>query len=384
MAIPKRTRKKTVRARARTGAGAAPLEKGFSPAVLSYFHLEIDKKEASDIMKRYVKQAYNKDDTKAILANPEYKFCSMSHYVATAYWILCEMDKSQLAWSGKSNADYEAGLKRYCDDMIATGNKILAEKKVEAQEAGNVISLSPMQKLERKIARTIIADIDDLEDKWIEGEKAVLDIYVSFQRHALPPSATTAITGIISGWLLDYGDAYHKRCEQAVEGYSHLTRSELKRRLDECEKMLADIERIKLSGKAKRSVRKSKPKAADKQIARMQYKKEDNDYKIVSINPVLVIGAMRLLTFNVKTKRLTELVAVEGSTGFTVSGSTIKGFDMGLSRSQSLRKPDVFLPIALKKTPKQIDVEWKALTTKAYDANGRINKDTIILRVFDK
>ena len=381
MAIPKRTRKKTVRARARTGAGAAPLEKGFSPSVLSYFHMDVDKKEASDIMKRYIKQAYSKDDAKAILVCPEYKFWSMSHYVATAYWILCEMDLDQLSWS---NADYAAGLKGYCDEMIPLGNQILAEKKAEAKEAGNVISLSPMQKLERKIARTIIADIDDLEDKWIEGEKAVLDIYTSFQRHSLPSSATTAIAGIISGWLLDYGDAYHKRCEQAVEGYSHLTRTELKRRLSECEKMLADIERIKLSGKAKRTVRKAKPKAADKQVARMQYKKEDNDYKIVSINPVLVIGAVRLLTFNTKNKRLTELVAVEGSGGFTVSGSTIKGFDIGLSRSQSLRKPDVFLPIALKKTPKQLDVEWKALTTKAYDANGRINKDTIILRVFDK
>lgn len=383
MAIPKRTRKKTVRARARTGAGAAPLEKGFSPSVLSYFHIEVDRKEMADILRRYVRQEYNKEDAKAILACPEYKFSSMSHYVAAAYWILCDMDLSQLSWDRPtSKADYEAGLKRYCGEMLEMGKKILAEKKVEAKEAGNVISLSPMQKLERKIARTIMVDIDDLEDKWIEGEKAVLDIYTSFQRHALPPSATNAIADIISGWLLDYGDAYHKRCDQAVEGYSHLKRTELKRRLDECEKMLADIERIKLSGKAKRSVRKSKPKAADKQVAKMQYKKEDNDFKIVSINPVLLIGAVRLLTFNTKNKRLTELVSTGG--GFTVSGSTIKGFDPEASRSQALRKPNEFLPIALKKTPNQIDKEWQQLTTKTYEANGRINKDMILLRVFDK
>lgn len=160
-----------------------------------------------------------------------------------------------------------------------------------------------------------------------------------------------------------------------------MKRTELKRRLDECEKMLADIERIKLSGKAKRTVRKAKPKAADKQVAKMQYKKEDNDFKIVSINPVLIIGAVRLLTFNTKNKRLTELVS---TSGFTVSGSTVKGFDPELSRSQSLRKPNEFLPIALKKTPNQIDKEWKNLTTKTYEANGRINKDTVILRVFDK
>ena len=378
MAIPKRTRKKTVRARARTGAGAAPLERGFNPAVLGYFHMEVDKKESADIMKRYIRQTFSKEDAKAMLACPEYMFWSMSHYVATAYWILCDMDLTQCV---KPKSDYIAGLKRYTDTMLERGTKILAEKKVEEKSTGNVVSLSPMQKLERKIARTIMVDIDDLEDKWIEGEKATLDIYTSFQRHGLPSSATTAIAGIISGWLLDYSDAYHKRCEQAVEGYSHLTRTELKRRLDECEKMLADIERIKLSGKAQRTVRKAKPKAADKQVARMQYKKEDNDFKIVSINPVLIIGAVRLLTFNTKNKRLTELVS---TSGFSVSGSTVKGFDPELSRSQALRKPNDFLPIALKKTPNQINSEWKNLTTKRYEANGRINKDTIILRVFDK
>lgn len=380
MALPKRTRKKTVRARARTGAAAAPLEKGFNPSVLSYFHMEVDKKESSDIMKRYIRQTFSKEDVKAMLACPEYKFYSMSHYVATAYWILCGMDTDQCV---KHNADYLKGLKRHTDEMLEMGKKLLAEKKVEAKATENVVSLSPMQKLQQKIARTIMIDIDDLEDKWIEGEKATLDIYTSFQKHGLPSSATTAITEIISGWLLDYSDAYHKRCEQAVEGYSHLKRPELKRRMNECEKMLADIERIKLSGKAKRTVRKAKPKAADKQVAKMQYKKEDNDFKIVSINPVLLIGAVRLLTFNTKNKRLTELVC-SSAAGFTVSGSTVKGWNASLSRSQSLRKPDEFLPIALKKTPTQIDKEWKTLTTKTYEANGRINKDTIILRVFDK
>ena len=43
-----------------------------------------------------------------------------------------------------------------------------------------------------------------------------------------------------------------------------------------------------------------------------------------------------------------------------------------------------FLPIVLNKTPNQINKEWSTLTTKGSVPNGRLNKDTILLRTLDK
>jgi hypothetical protein len=40
--------------------------------------------------------------------------------------------------------------------------------------------------------------------------------------------------------------------------------------------------------------------------------------------------------------------------------------------------------VFLQKTPKQIDDTWNDLKTKTKLPNGRINKDTILLRVLDK
>jgi hypothetical protein len=40
--------------------------------------------------------------------------------------------------------------------------------------------------------------------------------------------------------------------------------------------------------------------------------------------------------------------------------------------------------MVLTKTPNQIDKEWKTLTTKTSQPNGRLNDDTILLRVLDK
>ena len=110
MPIPKKTRKKTVRARARTGAAGAPMENwlGFS----SYFHMEVDKKEFATITKAWVKKNYSKADAKAILANPEWNFTSHSHIAASIVWSDAGKNWDDL---GPSYAGYITCAKRKMD-----------------------------------------------------------------------------------------------------------------------------------------------------------------------------------------------------------------------------------------------------------------------------
>ena len=103
----------------------------------------------------------------------------------------------------------------------------------------------------------------------------------------------------------------------------------------------------------------------------------------MSINPIQIPNKQRLYTFNCKYKVVTEYVT-DSPSGFVISGSTIKNFNKVTSRAVTLRKPDDYLPMFLSKTPKQIDEAWKDITTKTFAPNGRINKDTILLRVLDK
>jgi len=376
MAIPKRTRKKTVRARARSGLAAAPIDKGFD-AVKYYFHLDIDKKDMVSVMKTYIKNHFKKNDQKAILSNPDYKFWNMTHYAATAFWVNTNQPETD------QTKKYSNALQKYLEDLIEPGKDLLKEKAEESKEKSNVITFSPMQRLQRKISNTIMQDLIDLEDEWIEGETTTIDIYNLFKKHGLSGSATIPVRELIEGWLTDYEDAYEKRCDQAVEGYSHLKRPELKRRVKACQDMLLDLDRIKSAAKASRNVRVKQPKAADKQISKVKYKKEDTEFKLVSINPIQMVGKSRLYTFNTKSRMLTEFIT-ESTNGFEISGTTIKNFDTVNSRTVRLRKPDEFLPLVLTKTPNQIDKEWKSLTTKSSVPNGRLNADTILLRVLDK
>jgi len=370
----KLTRKKTIRAKSRVGIAGVSLDKGFS-VFKDEFHFNVDRKEVASNIKSYIKSKMTKDDQHDIFACPEYKFYTFSHYAATAFWSLNKLQSEDLF------VYYEAKLYDYLLNLIELGRDIRKEKTVE--ETVNVISLSPMQRLQNKISDTIMQDMLDLEDKWMDGENATIDLYKLFQTHGLSGSATLPVRQVIAGWLLDYEDAYYKRDADAVEGYAHLKKSDLNHRIKSCQDMLLDLDKIQSAAKANRKVRKPKIKSADKQVARVQYKKEDNNFKLVSINPILLIGSKRLYTFNTKYKVLVEY-CTQSANGFEISGSTIKNLDKVNSREIKLRKPDEFLPIVLKKTIKQIDTEWSKLTTKTIKTNGRINKDTILLRVMDK
>ena len=374
-----RKKQKKLPRRNRTGLAAAPIEKGFE-AVQSYFQTEVSNADISKVLKTFIrdklKNSVNKDYA---LACPEYKFTCMPYQAATAFWLTHTTRKDD----DYRSRTYSDALSKYLSQLIAMGKDLYFEKQAKAKDSNAVKSISPMERLQRKISNTIMQDLLDLEDKWIDGEDATLDLYQEFKRHDLPNSATKQVRNVIDGWLSDYNDAYTKACPDAVEGYSHLSRVQLRKRVQACESMLADLDRLQSAAKATRKSRVKLPKAADKQVTKVQYKKEDSEYKIVSVAPLSVIGAHRLFTFNTKTRIITEFVT-NAAKGFEVSGSTLKNIDTSLSRCTRLRKPDAFLPIVLKKTPNQIDKEWKTLTTKSTIPNGRINVDTILLRVMDK
>jgi hypothetical protein len=339
--------------------------------------MDVEKKACSDVLKSYIKANYSKKEVSLILQNPEYSFTMYTHFSATAYWITLDLEKD---WVVET---YEKGLNEYIKELLEFGKEIAEEKAKEEKKPSNVIQFNPRERLEQKVNDTIIEDIYALEDKWKVGDEPEFDMYGSYKSHVLPTSAVNIVLNFIQPKLDEYQAVYDKEDKQLVEGYSHLTKKQLKHRLDTYKKMVDDLNQLKLAGKATRKTRVKKPKAIDKQIEKLQYKKEDNEFKIASVNPAKVVGAFRLYTFNTKTRMLTELVT-EDVNGFEFSGTSVKNYDASLSRAVRLRKPEEFLKVILNKMPKQIDIEWKKLTTKTSTANGRLNVDTVLLKVLNK
>lgn len=329
----------------------------------------------SKLVKDFVTTRFDRDEQKYILANPEYHFSMFTDFGAAIHWSNFEKEFPN------QYAGYPERIKQYFFELIECGKSILDSRKNIS--GGTTSRQSPMVLLKAKVNDTVMKDIDDLETQWMNSEDTTLDLYALFQSHDLKGPAVNQVKTRIEAMKTEYDDAFYSRCEQAVEAYEHLTMPQMKFRIKAIVSMLEDLERIKSATKAVRKTRAKKPVSTDRQVKLLKFKQTDSEYKLASIDPKLMPGAMRLLTFNTKTRVFTEYVTTSVK-GFEIKGTTIQNFDPDLSRSTRLRKPDEFLTIALKKTVNQINKEYALLTTKSSSPNGRINVDTILLRVFDK
>ena len=87
-----------------------------------------------------------------------------------------------------------------------------------------------------------------------------------------------------------------------------------------------------------------------------------------------------ILYYNTKYKKI-QVYRAFGDSKLSVKGTTIINYEVASSDGKTIRKPEnVKLYVAMAR--KTIAAEYKALTTKVAAVNGRINEDSIILKVF--
>ena len=247
------------------------------------------------------------------------------------------------------------------------------------------VVIPPAVRMRKKVMETIWHDFDTMVvDKWMEGEfdkkKVVFPTYGLLQLHKIKGAGINMFKEKIQFEYDLVSDAYHKKCEQAVEAYSHIKKGDLRKMLDLLTNILDDIDRLKANTKVTRIPRAKKPKASDAQIVKLNYKVQDDEAKLVSINPIMIPGKNKLFVYNTKQRSL-SVYANDSAAGFEVRGSTVYNWDDKVSITTTLRKPDEVLPQILTKTEKQIEKVLSSLTTKVKKPTGRINKDCILLRV---
>jgi hypothetical protein len=132
--------------------------------------------------------------------------------------------------------------------------------------------------------------------------------------------------------------------------------------------------------KVNRAPRKTKAVPKEKLVAKLKFMKTNEPLKLVSINPTDIIGAGELWIFNTKTRKLGKYVAAEFNT-LNVKGTTITNFNEFTSIQKTIRKPEEKLKefkAAGKVQLRKFLDDINATDTKL---NGRINEDTILLKV---
>lgn len=208
-------------------------------------------------------------------------------------------------------------------------------------------------------------------------ESDVIDTRSSMYDFLIKNSINKVIAEYIKAFYLPVYEEVTSSDPDIQENYGNNLRAEVKYWqlvMDDLERLIANKKTTRI-----RKPRTGKARSAVDTVKGVLFQKESNQYKVASINPANIVGCQQLWTFNTKLRVMTRYDAI-GPAGFTVSRSSLRGFDPETSISKKLRKPDHVIQsvlsggkVQLRKLLDQINVNGKA-------PSGRINTDTILLK----
>lgn len=284
---------------------------------------------------------------------------------------------------------------RYPESASSTIKKEIGKALVEIAENNSInqkpekikkIVANPYQRTLDLVETKVLPELECFLDNIANVDKSIspakmpqCDIVAILNAEKVPPLAANVLTKWINRHLSEFSVAYEKSCSQLVQGYSFLTRAQLKKVIETFEGMLASLETYCKIKKATRKTRVKKPKAAAAQIKSMKYAVDSKEYEITSVDPTRVPFAQRLYLFNTKNKQLIVYYA-QNASGFSVKGCSLLNYDADKSFAVSCRKPKDIISTLLASTDKKLDKFLDEIKKKPKAVNGRVNTNMIILK----
>ncbi len=252
-----------------------------------------------------------------------------------------------------------------------------ADKKAAATAALVAAQPSIQQRMDDK-AHELAGEIEGAIDDFIINKKSDFSTKGYLASNNVSAPIAKRIGEFFVSTAAELREALAGDDKQLVEGYSHLTKRELKKFAEFVEQIISDCNQAVQTAKATRAPRARKAVPLSKQVAKVKYMKEFAELKLKSVKPEDMIGAKEVWIYNTKYRKVQVYKA---DSGLAVKGTTLIGFDVVESKSMTLRKPEEFFK-GLAMTKRPLNAAFKTLKTKPAAPNGRINEECIILGAF--
>jgi hypothetical protein len=332
---------------------------------LSWYNYMYDAKTAKQYIVDYVKSNpfYSKEDLQRV------RNCSDNYFGITAPSL------ARILNNGGELCDNHV---KFLHSLI---NTAIISKLNTVEVESDIPTTTIRDRIESK-ANLVIDEFDQIIDQVLKTRKAVPFSAYDYYRANDISAPVVRIVGVCYTPTLAELDGALGGDKTLSEGYSCFTTKELKVLRDTVKSIIDDCDRYLNNKKVLRAVkpRKVKEKSSVQVVAKLKYKKSDETLKLVSIAPHDIVKADTLWVYNTATRVLGRYQAEIGKS-LTVSGTTIKNFDPDLSAGKKLRKPEEALKAMLGCTKPQLKKFLGTLTTTESKLNGRINEDTILLKV---
>jgi hypothetical protein len=336
-----------------------------------WYNYHYGKKDAKEMLCHYLEHNGRKVDAKTMRGIPD------SQIRVTPAWV-CRMTLIGLVLNEheQSIVDEQISL------MLKSKQEVKkAQSEVDADAA--VAKLTIQDHLREKISECC-GELEGMFDDFIvAGAKMSADFKpIALMRGMnISPNMISTVSRVWESRLNEFNEVLDGNDADLVEGYSHLSKNQLKQCVKFCETVINDCNSYVQLKKVERKPRAKKAVSPEKLTRKFKFMREFDDLKLKSEPVVKLVGASEAWLYDTAKRKLIHVVADSHIGTFTVKGSAIIGFDAQTTVQKTLRKPAEQIKLVMGSKP-AARKEFEAIKATEVKFNGRGNENLIILKAW--
>jgi hypothetical protein len=337
-----------------------------------WYNYHYGKKDAKDMLCQYLEHNHRAKDAKLMRGIPD------SQIRVTPAWV-CRMTLLGLVL----NEHEQCIVDEQISGMLKAKQEVKrAQSEVDADTA--VAKLTIQDHLREKISECC-GELEGMFDDFVvAGAKMSADFKpIALMRGMnISPNMITTVSAVWELRLAEFNEVLEGTDADLVEGYSHLTKMQLKNCVKFCETVINDCNSYVQLKKVERKPRAKKAISPETLTRKFKFMKEFDELKLKSDAVVRLVGASEAWLYDTAKRKLIHVMADSHIGTFTVKGSAIIGFDTLTTVQKTLRKPAEQIKLVMSGGKPAMRKEFAAIKSTETKYNGRGNENLIILKAW--
>ena len=331
----------------------------------NYFY---GKKDARDMIVNYLETHDRKADVRLLKGIPD------SAVRLTTGW-LCRMSMVGLELTDHEQIQLDNQLREILD----------SKQEAVAEVVEDTAPKVTIQDRLREKASECNGEIEGLFDEFLlAGSKMTADFkpIVLMRGLNIAPQMVSQISDNWKRKLEEFERVVEGKDAQLVEGYSHLSKIQLRNVIKFCEAVINDCGAYVQIKKVERKPRKIKAVPPEKKAAKFKIQAEFAELKLKSLPAASLVDKSEAWLYDSKKRKLIHLVADEYTKAFTVKNNSIIGFSTVETVQKTLRKPAETLKAIQAAGKPAARKVFKDIKTTETAWNARGTENLVILKAW--
>jgi hypothetical protein len=338
-------------------------------AAFSWYNYFYGKKDAREMLVAYLEHNGRRADVRALKGVPD------SAVRLTTAW-LCRMSMVGLELTDTE----QVRLEGYIQEILTA-----REPEVVVAEVAPVVAKPNIQDRLREKVSECAGELDGMFDEFVvAGAKMSADYKPIMVIRGLnvAPQMISDIANIWKHKLAEFETVIEGKDAQLVEGYSYLSKIQMRNLVKFCEAVINDCGAYVQIKKVERKPRKVKSVPPEKRAAKFKVMMEFVELKLKGLPAASLVDKAEAWLYDTKKRKLIHLVADSHTQAFTVKSNSIIGFSTIETMQKTVRKPaDVVKAVQAAGKPAARKI-YKDLTTTETPFNGRGTENLVILKAW--